>query len=441
MATLRKVRRFVELNQVALQSWCQEVLRDRFKMAYIAHHRPINTLKPLKITNSPKQRAELTEKFRFDFSAFARLLEVLGFWERTGLRMDSSHLELVTQDKTFPDIVNILNGGSDIDYESLYPEAKGVYQGLKVHRFGQQDPLEHEQPSPLTVPDILLGAILERLNRGLPTKVRARAENLSLLNLDRSVPNVERIKICQELEHIYDVRPVTEDQRVLDNSLERALGKLGLSGYGHTSVSSIRQLKEVWRGVDLVVPVMHYDFGRAGWESRRFLKAFPDAFVCPAGLQMPYYAKGSGEVPTQYTEAEEMIATLLCEEYPDNFRDLPGMEPLPPYPAAQPWDILIPSEESGIDTPGNAKYVAGRLPGLCDTLQHKANVLIVTTIMHSARAWAEFHAELPEDLVLHLGVWEVPSPVMQSIGSFRDVHGILGMLCEYVKRLYMVATS
>ena len=435
---MQKLETWLKLNQSALQAWCREVIQDRFdKLVAVAHHRPINKVKPLREVTALTRRQELARRWGFRFNAFAKVLNLMDFWPRTG---QDAVADFLGPEVDFKAVVNILNGASDIDYENLYLEAQRIFCGLKIHRFSQKNPPEHECPSSLSVPDILLGAVIERLNRHLPVAVRERAQELSLLNLDESVSNSRRIQLSRERDRMYQEYPVSGEFQELSSTLEQALEELRLPAGHPGSLVSMEQLKRDWGGVDVIAPIAHYDF-RLGWEARCLLVVFPDAFICPSGFQQPHDVKELGVVVPRHTEAEEIVAACLCDQYPDNFWNLPGMRcPLSECPPAQLWDIIFPGGEA-IDTVGNAATVASHLPALVETLGRPARVIIITTPVHAARALVEFQSRISPEYAERIGVWEVASPVMQKIGSRCDPHGILDIFCEYIKRLYMLASS
>lgn len=117
--------------------------------------------------------------------------------------------------------------------------------------------------------------------------------------------------------------------------------------------------------------------------------------------------------------------------------DLPVVEEAEPL---QPFEILVPDDLS-TTTQTNAANISVRLEALHEAKSGMPlRVVIVTTDLHSARAWANFRKLIPDEVASDIKILEYKgAPPLAKVGSQRKIHGLIYMFSEYLKRLYMVS--
>ncbi len=447
-----------------IQEWAGQVFADRYaKHASIPNHVAVERLRapiPVEKFNTPDERAELADAYGFRFERFNDLLHEIGFWQRIGPLLeelppeqggveqgviDWTRLKLTLDHPHFAVLVNAINGGAQLDYESAFGEAQVLFDELKQRKFSLDlETVEEKKASgrsPLSVPDILMAVTLHQLNALLPGEVRHRANSLSLAILDESterVSNDQRAGIYRELIGLYEGEAVDSELVAL---FDAAVEQLELPEDHEGYADSLEDVYREWDELDAVIPLHHYDDARCSYWARAVMADRPGAFFIPSGGHLPHKSKRSEGGLPDYSEADETVAALLQRDYSYQY-DFPGLPEMGEYPPVNPWDILYPDEIS-VDTSQNALNVAERL-GQLQRVRGGGplKVLIMTTGYHSARAWKEFRMQLPEELVDGLKVVMYrESPPLQDAARQRRTGGIADLYCEYVKRLYGVATD
>lgn len=441
-----------------LQSWCDKTIRNRFDQAKtIPHFQRVFETKPIAVDviNTPDRRLSIAEQMGFRFDGFDTVLGEVGFWERVGPAAESDGLlgeekrdwknfKLSIDDSLFPVLINILNGGANLDYEGLFPEARDFFFLLKTKKFHESEDAAQNSAyqSSLSVPDILLSLTIKRLSLGLPPERVGEIFQLNAGILNDKITNDERIRMYQDLDYLCEINPLDKSGKNFAMLVEKAADDLSLPK-GHVGrLDSLESMELSGEEIDIVVVLNHFDDGRCGYLAREIIQKFPRAFIIPSGMHSPHEMKTVGDAFAKDTEADEMVASLLIDKYPDYFNNIPDMPKLPDYTAVNPYDILVPEQQS-TDTATNAQFVQRRVKALSDVRDHKSlSVVIVTTDFHSARAYANFRSVFSEDLVPKLRVYEYKdSPQISNIAAGRKAAAILDVFCEYIKRLYLIATQ
>lgn len=440
-------------KRAEMQEWCQNVQMKRAEVPSIAHQRPIFKMKFIEASaiNDEAHRKFIVEKFGFRFESFSEVLDKIDFWQRVGPALEQQGLlekgtdwslyHFLPEDDMFPVLVNVLNGGAPVDYEGLFPEAQEIFALLKQRKLHLNEKTP-QQPSTLSVPDILTAVIFEKFIHDIPEDKKKEVTELNLSLVDDIISNEDRIDAYEKLVVISADILFSQENAKFSELINMAGDELGVPEHHIASLPSLEFIRQKWGTVDAVVVLKHFDLARTGYIARSFLQEFPEAFAIPSGMFTPHEMKeGEQKARAEYTEADETISWLLSENFKDPFARLPHMPSLGEYPPVEPSDILIPDEYS-IDTAGNAQHVARRLKALHEVRGKVLNVVILTTDFHGSRAYADFRSVISESEVSNLGVYEYKnSPPIANIGTERKIVGIMDMFCEYAKRLYMVATQ
>lgn len=459
---LKEAQRVIESRGLEkrreLQPWCDKTIRNRFNQAKtIPHFQRVFETQPIAgdTINTPDRRLLIAEQMGFRFDGFDSVLGEIGFWERVGPAAENAGLlgeekrdwkkfKLSVDDPLFLVLINILNGGAKLDYEGLFPEVRDFSFLLKTKKFHESEDTAKNSvcPSSLSVPDVLLSLAIKRLSGGLPTE---RVDEIFQLNvgiLNDKIPNDERIRMYQDLDYLCEMNPLDKGGKNFALLVEKAASDLSLPE-GHAGrLDSLESMKLSGEEIDAVVVLNHFDDGRCGYLAREIIQKFPRAFVIPSGMHSPHEMSIVGGALAEDTEADEMVASLLIDKYPDYFSNIPDMSKLPDYPAVNPYDILIPEQQS-TDTATNAQFVQRSVKALSGVRDQKSlSVVIVTTDFHSARAYANFRSVFSEELVPNLRIYEYKdSPQISNITAGRKAAAILDVFCEYIKRLYLIATQ
>lgn len=408
---------------------CNIVLDDFHRSFVSVHHHPsIRKLKPIptECIAPVEVRQERMERWGYLFHAFGGLGDQYGLYRILGAATKSGpwggdafeH----SDPKVHATVLNALNGGADLDYEGLFPESADIFRAIKLGKFhlSEADVDDKSGRSPLSVPDIMLGAYFERRcrNASVPDEARKRAVRAIGRILDSEVGNTERARLYHELRGIFGRYSEPEP------SCSELLAKLS------RNASFAR--------ADVVITLNGGDLGSATYAARQ---AFPNSFFLPIGGQSPHQVKENlGEI-SHYTESDEMRATLLLHDYRNRHEDFPD-HPLgdgPPY--LLPRYSVLPSDHVSIDTAGNAAQAKPRLAMLSKLLGRTLEVAIASSQPHAQRARAEFMEAIPSDIArfhaypvgasaIHTYAFELMKPV--AIGQ---------TFCEYLKRLYAVSVA
>lgn len=424
---------------------CAEIVNDRAHHVSIPHARAIRVQQPIPANKLRTQDARIEHAMaaRFEWEAFSHLLQQLGFWQRTGKASQTSlkkgRTALAPEYPDFVDALNLVNGGADIDYEGMFPECSDIFRRLERALYGTQE--VYRRPSPLSVPALLLGVVLERLTldlKGKKSPVREHFLQLSADVLDPLIKNERRADLYRELDELFSAHGLAEKQAEIFNVL------LAVNAERNPRAEQLAS-ERILRQADVLITLHGGDCFGAGYTARERMHALDlRAVVLPCGGQAPHDVKARGITPSRYSEAEEMMAALLSRYgVQDPLAHFPGAPHRPMDVAAlSPFDTLFFEKDGTVDTRGNAKHLDRVLRTWREILGRNdpLSCVVFTVATHGPRALAEMAAAV-DSRVAGFHVYPVASAIYPGMHKDRFRPGqILYLFTEAVKTAYLTGT-
>ncbi len=403
---------------------CREVLHARFGEKWIPNHvtkKAAEARGEFTSATEPDIRRERAFRYGFQFDAFSKLLEEVRFWERVerqlGTPIPRGDPRIVPKDIALR-MLNILNGNTQLDCEALVEGDGGRYL---LHLLKAAQPAGN-----LSMPYIIAAMLFELLMQGQDTESMRFIAEQAAVTLDGRVGNEAQIAAHVALakkrggnpEFAKLLRPFAEELKLPENHMAHFRRGTKLP-------------------VDGLIPLIGFGYRHEAWWARKLAEEHREAGVLPVGHATPYEMKLLGERVTAYTEAELIKAILLIRQPFDYYNGIPDMPLLPPCPPVAALRILG-LEMQSIDTAGNAKYSRKCVEEVARKLGRKPHIVLVASGTHSARAYAEFLKELHDIAIV--SVFVCPPPGHEVLwGEKVSMLALVNFLCEYLKRLYMVA--
>jgi hypothetical protein len=421
-----------EFDASAEQEECHTVLAAFYKThVSVHHHPPVRKLKPIPVERiaPPEVRRERMERWGYDFSSFWTHGSYYGLPQILDRDLGAVGDSLVlNQDPAeHAHLLNLLNGGSFLDYEGKFPECADIFAEIKVGKFHLSD-IEADKKAErtlLSTADIMLGAQFHHCctYSAMPPSTRARAGAAIGRILDSRVSNEERGILHHELRAIFGTYGRSYPDGKLMSSLESAVHNVPPP-----------RISEI----DVVITLNGGDLGAATYRARQEFGG--SVLFMPIGGQSPHQAKeGLGDL-TSYSESDEMRATLLLHDYRSPFEAYPDHPILHVVPQKLAVYDVLPSDHTSIDTAGNAAQAKPRLALLSKLLHRPLNIVVASSGPHALRARTEFREALSPEIAQNVHAFPVWDTAIHTKGltHFKPV-AIGQTFCEYLKRLYAVS--